>query len=62
MPGPAGAEGERGLKGALAGGLAGGVGGHQAGHGILGAIGGAILGSFAEDKYKDYKGEQGKKW
>jgi len=39
---PPGAEGDRGLMGALAGGAAGAYGGHKMGHGFIGGIGGAV--------------------
>ena len=48
-PGAGGAEGERGLMGALAGGAAGAYGGHKMGHGIIGGLGGAVAGSMLQD-------------
>ncbi|KAI0601542.1 carbohydrate-binding module family 50 protein [Biscogniauxia sp. FL1348] len=55
--GPQGAEGDRGLMGAVAGGAAGGFGGHKMGHGVLGAVGGAIAGHLAEEFIKDKREE-----
>jgi len=52
QPLPPGAEGDRGLMGALAGGAAGAYGGHKMGHGFIGGVGGAVAGSMLEDAYK----------
>jgi Glycine zipper 2TM domain len=57
-----GAQGDKGLLGALGGGAAGGFAGHKMGHGFLGTIGGAIVGSLTEDyaksKHKKSKNHQ----
>ena len=59
---PPGAEGDRGLMGALAGGAAGAFAGHSQGHGVLGGLGGAIGGSMLEDHFKkDKKHKKSKK-
>ncbi|KAI5927381.1 carbohydrate-binding module family 50 protein [Camillea tinctor] len=59
--GPQGAEGDRGLMGAVAGGAAGGFGGHKMGHGVLGTVGGAIAGHLAEEFIKDKREEHHQK-